>query len=414
MEPNDRQPPRRAQRPNSGMQEFSFSIPVDVPQGAGQPRNVQRPRPAPGHTGQRRPAQPQHTRPPQASRSPGARPQGSRPQQSGRPASAQRQNSRPPSGGQPPRRPAAPRRKRRTAPGGMGFFACAAAVILSLAWVITALIEAPGKRAAAQSLAAASAAAQSAAQQEALEGQVSAGNMVGPVYRQEWTMTPLTAARLALPENGRVEMSYFDDALFVGDSLTQGFQLYAAGAIQNAKYAAYVGAGPKTFLDGTVTNAENETVRPIDEILAAAPKKVYLLLGTNSMENQTDEALLKYYEEFLDFLIPQLPEDTVYYLQAIPPVSAEKMAEDENYTVARIQALNEALAQLAYERDLHFLDLYGLFADETGTMKADYTTPDGVHVNGTGYDAWREYLVTHTAYDAASPYLPGSPYLRTA
>lgn len=406
MEPNDRQPPRRAQRPQSGMQEFSFSVPVDVPQGAQPPHSTRRPapRPAPSHTGQRRPAQPQHTRPPQGARPSSARPPSSRPPQS----------SRPPAGGQPPRRPPAKRRKRRTAPGGMGFFACVAVVILSLAWVITALIEAPGKKAAAQSLAAASAAAQSAAQQEALEGQVSAGSTVGPVYRQEWTLTPLTAARLALPENGRVEMRYFDDALFVGDSLTQGFQLYAAGAIQNAKYAAYVGAGPKTFLDGTVTNAENQTVRPIDEILAAAPKKVYLLLGTNSMENQTDETLLKYYAEFLDFLIPQLPEDTVYYLQAIPPVSAEKMAEDEKYTVARIQALNEALAQLAYERDLHFLDLYSLFADETGAMKADYTTPDGVHVNGTGYDAWREYLVTHTAYDAASPYLPGSPYLRTA
>ena len=93
-------------------------------------------------------------------------------------------------------------------------------------------------------------------------------------------------------------MSYFDDALFIGDSLTQGFQVYTSG-ISNASYAAYIGAGPRTFIEGTVTNIDGETVKPIDEILAASPKKVYILLGTNAMETLTDEAFLEYYGRFL-------------------------------------------------------------------------------------------------------------------
>ncbi len=59
-------------------------------------------------------------------------------------------------------------------------------------------------------------------------------------------------------------MSYFDDALFIGDSLTWGFQEYSSG-IPNAKYAAYLGAGPKQFMEGLVENISGQQVAAIDE-----------------------------------------------------------------------------------------------------------------------------------------------------
>lgn len=294
---------------------------------------------------------------------------------------------------------------RRAAGGGM-FFACVAVVILSLSWVITALIELPGKRAAASSLAAAS--ALQAASQAAESAAQAGGTVPGPVLQTDASYTQPSVSLVALPEAGRVDMSYFDDALFIGDSLTRGFQEYSSG-IPNAKYAAYLGAGPKQFMEGLVENISGEQVAAIDEILAAAPKKVYILLGTNSMATLTDEAFVKYYSDFLDFLLPQLPQDTVYYIQGIPPVSAEKMAEDENFSVERIRGLNESLAKIAYDRSLHYLDLFAALADETGALRADIAS-GSIHLNNEGYNVWREFLVTHTAYSKDNPYLPGSPY----
>ena len=285
--------------------------------------------------------------------------------------------------------------------GGGLFFASAAVVILSLAWVITTLIELPAKRAEAASLAAASAA-------NAAVGTQQPGASIGPVQGAQTAYTPPSADLLALPEAGRVDMRYFDDALFIGDSLTRGFQEYASG-IPNAKYAAYIGVGPRQFMEGLVQNRSGEQVAAIDEILAAAPKKVYLLLGTNSMATLSDEAFLKYYEDFLDFLLPQLPADTVYYLQAIPPVTAGKMESDENFSVERIRGLNEQLALLAYRKGLYFLDLFSALSDETGALRADIASGE-IHLNDSGYSLWREFLVTHTAYRKDNPYLPGSPY----
>ena len=157
-----------------------------------------------------------------------------------------------------------------------------------------------------------------------------------------------------------------------------------------------------------MTNINGETVKPMDEILAANPKKVYILLGTNAMETLTDEAFLEYYGRFLEFLVPQLPEDTVYYIEAIPPVTQAKAA-DENFTLERIQGVNEKLALLAYQHGMYYLDLYSALCGEDGYLKAEYAADDGLHLNNEGYSAWRELLITHTAYRAGNPYLPGSP-----
>ena len=130
------------------------------------------------------------------------------------------------------KKPAQPKpkytKKPLTMPSGKWFFSGAFVVILLLSGVITAIIEAPEKIAAAQSLSASAAAAESAALAEELANQVVAGEEVGPVYQENWTMRTVSTDWVRLPENGRVDMSYFNDVLFVGDSLTQGFTTYTS------------------------------------------------------------------------------------------------------------------------------------------------------------------------------------------
>lgn len=301
-------------------------------------------------------------------------------------------------------------RKPMQMPSGRWFFTGAFVVILLLSGVITAIIEAPEKIAAAQSLSASAAAAESAALAEQLANQVMVGEEVGPVFQADWKMRAVSSDWVRLPENGRVDMSYFNDALFVGDSLTQGFTTYTSNGFENAKFAAYIGAGPKTFIDGTVLKDTGETIRPLDEVVAAGAKKVYILLGTNSLETMSDEGFLQYYAQMLDLFQQSLPADTIFYLQSIPPATAEKIAGSEKFALERVKGLNEQIAKMAYDRGFYFLDLYAALADETGVLNAAYSAGDGLHLNAEGYGAWREYLITHTAYRPGVLYVPGSPY----
>ena len=81
--------------------------------------------------------------------------------------------------------------------------------------------------------------------------------------------------------------------------------------------------------------------------------------------------------------MPQLPEDTVYYIEAIPPVTQAKAA-DENFTLERIRGVNEKLALLAYQHGMHYLDLYGALCGEDGYLKVEYAADDGMHLNNEG------------------------------
>ena len=236
-------------------------------------------------------------------------------------------------------------------------------------------------------------------------------NFVGPLAQDAETMTLLEPDRrmIALPENGRIDMAYFDTAVFVGDSLTQGLQIYNTG-VPNAKYCAYKGVSPRAIYDGSAVARTDGVVEvPLEAMVGYAPDNVYILLGTNAMVGMGDEALLAYYDEMLNVMKATLQPGVNFYVQAIPPVV---QGVDGRFDMDRIRALNDQLAKMAWEKDMYFLDLHEALAGDDGWMRSDYGARDGYHMNPSGYSAWVEYLVTHTAYSQrhAHLYLEGSHY----
>ena len=100
--------------------------------------------------------------------------------------------------------------------------------------------------------------------------------------------TALDFRMAALPENTAVEKSWFNDVTFVGDSLTQGMQLYDEG-LPNAMFCAYKGVGPNVIVNGaTCRRADGETEVPLEALNAQQPRAIYVLLGTNVLGRDTD------------------------------------------------------------------------------------------------------------------------------
>lgn len=237
-------------------------------------------------------------------------------------------------------------------------------------------------------------------------------NFVGPIPESPEAMPLVEPDRrmIALPENGRIDMSYFDTAVFVGDSITQGMQIYRQG-IPNAKYCAYKGVSPKAIYDGTaVKRTDGTTEVPMEALVAYQPDNVYILLGTNAMVGMGDEALLAYYDEMLNVMKSTLLPGVNFYVQSITPVL---MGVDPRFDMERINNLNNQLAKMAWEKGMYFLDLNEALAGDDGWLRPDYgASKDGYHLNPSGYSAWVEYLVTHTAYNQrhAHLYLEGTHY----
>lgn len=210
------------------------------------------------------------------------------------------------------------------------------------------------------------------------------------------TTTALDFRMAALPRTAPVEKSWFSQVSFVGDSLTQGMQMYDTG-LPGAMFCAYRGVGPNAIVNGTsCKRADGVAEVPLDALTAQQPKAVYLLLGTNVLGTDSDyTSFLTYYRLMLDMISQALP-NTKIYVQSITPVRPEVRKKSPGLYKERLCEINDALSAIALEKGCTFLNLWETLADENGDLIEEYAQPDGYHLLPAGYDAWVDYLCTHT------------------
>ena len=209
--------------------------------------------------------------------------------------------------------------------------------------------------------------------------------------------TALDFRMAALPKSSTaVGKEWFNDVSFVGDSLTQGMQLYEEG-MQNAMFCAYKGVGPNVIVNGTTCKrADGVAEIPMDVLAAQQPRALYILLGTNVLNRDDDySSFLTYYRLMLDMVSQSLPNTTLY-VQSITPVRPEVREKHPGLYKERLCQINDELAAIALEKNCVFLNLWEVLADENGDLKAEYAQPDGYHVKPDGYSVWVEYLAAHT------------------
>ena len=191
------------------------------------------------------------------------------------------------------------------------------------------------------------------------------------------------------PACGQVDLGYFSDAAFLGDSLTVGFSDYSIN-LGGALICGYTGVGPDAIVN---RSAVKSSVRgpevALDVLAAAQPKKLYILLGTNTLTTVgAADRFLAYYGQMLDVLRQTLGEGCVIYVQSIPPVRPEAAVEKPGLASDIIRSVNEQLALLAADKGCVYLDLWETLADGEGNLKEVLAAPDGVHFSaGNGYGA---------------------------
>ncbi len=209
---------------------------------------------------------------------------------------------------------------------------------------------------------------------------------------------------LALPNNGKVTKDFFRGAMFIGDSLTQGFGIYPDAFLNWSAVCAYRGVGPKALVTNAVSrNVRDERVAPLDEIFSFPVDNihsVYILFGTNVLENQSDEAILKYYQDLLNILKPHFLPGTDFYIQGIPPATDITAHKRPAFSLEHIYQLNNAIAMMAHNNGMHYIDTHEALAADNGYLREDLAGSDGIHMKASPqYIPWVDYLSAHTVYN---------------
>lgn len=241
---------------------------------------------------------------------------------------------------------------------------------------------------------------------------------MGPVQQTgEYTIKTLGYEDIVQPECGLVDSTkYLPGVVFLGDSVTEGLDLYENPAKSVATVLGYRGAVPSDIVNRKSMNRyQSETVVAtevaLDIIAQKQPKAVYLMFGANALATSADEAVEKgyfgYYEQMIPLIREAAGENVEIYIQSMTPVTTDYT--NTNLNNERIQRINQQLAQMALAQGCHYLDVYSALLDESGGLNPSYTT-EGLHLNSGGYGAWMDYLLRHVAYSSDLDYVMGSTY----
>lgn len=190
----------------------------------------------------------------------------------------------------------------------------------------------------------------------------------------------------------KVGESYFEDAVFFGDSRTLGISDYAG---LDADFYCENGMTIYNLLgDEGVINQSTGKKENIPELLKQKQYgKIYIMLGMNELGYRTTEYFGEQYQAALEQIRAWQPDAVIFILGNLH-VTRDKNNMETEFNNVNINSKNVAVAGLANGKDIFYLDSNPLFTDEEGFLR-DELTFDGVHLYADGYTVWRDFLMEH-------------------
>ena len=188
-------------------------------------------------------------------------------------------------------------------------------------------------------------------------------------------------------------ISYFNDAAFLGDSRTLGISDYAG--FDEADF--YCDSGMMIFKllepEGVTYQKTGGKVDLSQVLQQKQYGKIYIMLGMNELGYGNTEMYLDQYRKVVEQIREWQP-DAVIYIMANLHVSREKNNLASEFNNININDKNAAAASLANGTDIFYLDANPVFTDSEGFLDSELTF-DGVHMYAQHYDKWREFLMEH-------------------
>ena len=180
----------------------------------------------------------------------------------------------------------------------------------------------------------------------------------------------------------------FSSAAFVGDSRTEGFQLYSG--LKEGAYFCAVGATVQSVEEKPTQDAPGGKEPILDALARGSYDRIYIMLGVNELGWYRTEDFTQQYERVIDRVRADHPEARIA-IESLLPVSAAQDKKRSYVNNERIRLFNGLLEELAEKTDCVFLDPASAVTGADGTLPAEWTT-DGVHLNSAGCRKWLEYL----------------------
>ena len=184
----------------------------------------------------------------------------------------------------------------------------------------------------------------------------------------------------------QADTSYFDDALFIGDSRTMGLAEYAdlGGA------EVFANTGMNIYRLYSMKNAVRDREPWLEDILAKKQyRRIYLMSGINELGYDEAQTVKRFEEEVLK--LKELQPEAEIILEANLHVTSERSEKEAIFNNEGIDRINDYIRQIAEKHGFSYIDVNEIFDDDTGGLTPEYTH-DQVHVLGKYYQEWADWI----------------------
>ena len=213
-----------------------------------------------------------------------------------------------------------------------------------------------------------------------------------PTAEPSPTPGPVTTAA----PGGRSD-AYFDNALFIGDSIMEGIRQYVAKhrnvepTLSNAQFLTSEMGVSIAELAQTGTGYRYQgTDQSLQQILAQiAPPRIFLLLGLNDLasENPDIDGIVSSYIQLLSQIREAVPGVEIIIMTNPPKVASTWLPSytpNRNFNNALISDFVEALIQMCGSQGVPYVDIYQALQDGNGALPDSYCRDGFVHINDAG------------------------------
>ncbi len=188
-----------------------------------------------------------------------------------------------------------------------------------------------------------------------------------------------------------VDDDYFTDALFIGDSRTVGLSEYCEPLDTRATFYSKVSLTIYACMDKEFIQTDNGKISVDQALRENEFGKIYIMLGINEIGTGNAQYFKDAYEEVIN-RIKELQPDAIIYIQGIMHVTAHKSDNDKYFNNDNINERNAAIAELADNRTVFYIDMNGAVDDGEGNLDSTLTFDD-VHLKASSYERWHEFLL---------------------
>lgn len=189
-----------------------------------------------------------------------------------------------------------------------------------------------------------------------------------------------------------VDDDYFKDAVFIGDSRTEGFMLNNGLTAKITSYT-HKGLTVDTIFTDRVINMNGKKLTIMEALKETNFSKIYIMLGINETGWIYSDIFINKYAKIIDEIKNINPKCTIY-IQSIIPVTEQVSNEHKYIKNSKIEEYNSMIKKMADEKNIYYLNIQESMINQNGILPDDAAT-DGIHLNKKYCEKWFEYLKNH-------------------